>query len=141
MQIQLNPSISTNNSKYRNNSNPSFKATPEAALEAIQNTKLYTPTIREILTRVVTAFLESREAIIIENDMIGLRYNLLKPPDLSDKIQNIQTIGGKSIAFFDRILKTRERGTDLSFKNMLSTILAEQKVPNSLTLEIVEEVE
>lgn len=143
MQIQLNPSFSTNNSNYKNKSNTSFKATPEAALVAIQNTKLYTPAIRKILTQTVTAFMESRTAITIETKMVGLRYHLVGTQSLSPKIREIKTemARGKSIAFFDDVLKTREIGTDLSFRSMLHNILREQQVPNNLTLEIVEETE
>lgn len=135
MQIQLNPSISTNNN-YRNMSNTSFKASPEAAKEAIQNTKLYNPQAREVLDWIVSAFIEVKEAILRKG---GMTYNLLGTQHVSPEIKAIKTADGKDIAYFDRLLKTKDdiySGSNQSFRRMLNAILVDQQVPNSSTLDI-----
>lgn len=136
MQVQLNPSISTNNSNYKNKSNASFKASPEAAKEAIQKTTLYTQEARDFLTWIVSAFIEAKEAILSKG---GLTYNLLGTQHVSPEIKAIRIADGHEIAYFDRLLKTPDdtySKTNQSFRRMLNAVMVDQRVPNSSTLDI-----
>lgn len=136
MQIQLNPSISTNNSNYKNKSNTSFKASLQEAKKAIEQSTLYNQEARGCLAWIVSAFIDAKEEISRKG---GMTYNLLGTQHVSPEIKAIKTTGSYYINYFDRLLKTKDdtySKSNQSFRRMLNAIMEDQHVPNSSTLDI-----